>query len=91
MSERSTLLLLQDMEDAITKILTYTENYTLAQYETDSKPKEAVERNFEIIGEAASRVPEAFKLQNQNIEWRLIKDFRNVIIHHYFGINNQII
>src|SRR5438067_10952916 len=91
MSERSILLLLQDIEEAIAKILIYTQGYTLQQYESDSKTKEDVERNFEIIGEAASRIPEEFKLQNTHLEWRIIKDFRNVIIHHYFGIDNQIV
>ncbi|MDB5207568.1 MAG: hypothetical protein JWR72_2643 [Flavisolibacter sp.] len=48
MSERSTLLLLGDIENAIAKILLYTKDYTLADYKNDSKTKEAVERNFEI-------------------------------------------
>jgi uncharacterized protein with HEPN domain len=55
------------------------------------KTKDAVERNFEIIGEAGSRVPEEFKKLHPHIEWRIIKDFRNFIIHEYFGINNNIV
>jgi len=50
-----------------------------------------VERNFEIIGEATSRIPESFKQLHPHIEWRIIKDFRNFIIHEYFGINNLIV
>lgn len=91
MSERNILLLLQDIETAISKILLYTTNYTLENYETDDKTREAVERNFEIIGEAATRLPEPFKVDHPSIEWRIIKDFRNLIIHEYFGINNQIV
>ena len=60
-------------------------------YEADAKTKDAVERNFEIIGEAASRIPEDFKRNNEKVEWRIIKDFRNFIIHEYFGINNSIV
>lgn len=60
-------------------------------YEADSKTKDAVERNFEIIGEASSRIPDSFKGLHPGIEWRIIKDFRNFIIHEYFGINNQIV
>lgn len=91
MSERNTLLLLQDIEAAILKILRYTHGYTFSQYEKDDKTRDAVERNFEIIGEAASRISQPVKDLSHDIEWRIIKDFRNFIIHYYFGINHQII
>ncbi len=64
---------------------------TFEMYESDLRTRYAVERNFEIIGEAASRAPENYKLTNNQIEWRILKDFRNFIIHEYFGINNEIV
>jgi uncharacterized protein with HEPN domain len=91
MSERSALLLLQDIESAILKILRYTDGNTFFEYEADDKTREAVERNFEIIGEATTRLPQSLKDSNPDIEWRIIKDFRNFIIHEYFGINHQIV
>lgn len=91
MSERSIALLLQDMAHAVEKIFTYTRGFTFDDYVADSKTRDAVERNFEIIGEAASRVPEAFKQENAVIEWRIVKDFRNVISHDYFGVNDRIV
>ncbi len=69
----------------------YTRDMTFDNYESDSKTKDAVEQNFEIIGEAASRIPDDFKKVHPSVEWRIIKDFRNFIIHEYFGINNQIV
>lgn len=80
-----------DIKGSINKILEYTAGMSFDAYEIDSKTKDAVERNFEIIGEAASRIPDDFKKQHNNVEWRIIKDFRNFIIHEYFGINNQIV
>jgi uncharacterized protein with HEPN domain len=91
MSERDLPLLLLDIKIAIESILNYTAGYTLETYEQDSKTRHAVERNFEIIGEAASRIPQEYKDLNRDIEWRIIKDFRNFIIHDYFGINNEIV
>jgi uncharacterized protein with HEPN domain len=91
MSERDIVLLLQDIQTAIMSILQYTEGFTLEKYESDLKTRHAVERNFEIIGEATARVPAAYKDLHPNIEWRIIKDFRNFIVHDYFGINNQIV
>lgn len=91
MSERNTKLLLLDIQTSINKILDYTQGMSFEIYDSDAKTKDAVERNFEIIGEAASRVSEEFKTTHSNIEWRIIKDFRNFIIHEYFGIDNLIV
>ena len=89
MSEREISLLLADIKDSITNILEFTKGTTFEMYQSDLKTKHAVERNFEIIGEAASRVPENYKLIYHQIEWRILKDFRNFIIHEYFGINDD--
>ena len=91
MSERVLPLLLEDMAGAINYILEFTRGMSPEDYESDIKTRFAVERNFEIIGEAASRIPQDFKSQHPEIEWRIIKDFRNFIIHDYFGINQNII
>ena len=91
MSERETDLLLQDIQISIESILEYTNGYSYEMYIEDQKTRHAVERNFEIIGEAASRIPITYKEKNPHIEWRIIKDFRNFIIHDYFGINQQIV
>jgi len=80
-----------DIKLSIEKILDYTLGMPFTVYESDSKTSDAVERNFEIIGEAASRISEEYKKLHPEIEWRIIKDFRNFIIHEYFGINNQIV
>jgi uncharacterized protein with HEPN domain len=91
MSERDLLLLLEDINFSINHIFDYTRELSFEQYEQDQKTKDAVERNFMIIGEAVSRIPDDFKSQHEQIEWRIIKDFRNFIIHEYFGINDMIV
>ena len=65
MSERNLSLLLFDIKISIGKILEYTAGMTFDSYEADSRTKDAVERNFEIIGEAASRIPDDFKKLRQ--------------------------
>jgi uncharacterized protein with HEPN domain len=91
MSERETILLLGDIQAAINNIAAFTKNMTFEMYQSDLRTKHAVERNFEIIGEAVSRIPEKFKTLHPQIEWRILKDFRNFIIHEYFGINDEIL
>lgn len=53
----------------------------------DDKTVDAVVRNFEIIGEAARQIPETFKETYPGIPWRDMADFRNVLIHEYFGVD----
>ena len=55
----------------------------------DDKTVDAVVRNFEIIGEASNRIPDDFKTEHPEIEWRRIVGFRNRIIHEYFGIDYE--
>lgn len=44
-----------------------------------------------IIGEAAKQIPENVRNQQPTIEWRKIARFRDIVIHHYFAIDNQIV
>ncbi len=91
MSERSIIFLLQDIADAIHNILGFTKGFDFPQYSSDIKTKHAVQHNFMIIGEAAARIPVSYKNQHTNINWRQVKDFRNVIVHDYFGLDDNIV
>ena len=91
MSKRDPDLLLADIRHSAQKILTYTEGYTSSSFMLDEKTMDAVVRNFEIIGEAANRLPEAFKSQYPFIDWVRIRGFRNRIVHDYFGIDYEIV
>jgi len=87
MSERNNALLIGDILESIKKILEYTIDSTEEKFLTDNKTQDAVSRNFEIIGETSSRLTRNFKNSYSNINWREIKDFRNTLIHDYFGTN----
>lgn len=50
---------------------------------TDRKTVDAVVRNFEVLGEAAKRIPEAVRNRAPDIPWRRIAGFRDVLIHQY--------
>jgi len=87
MSRREPKLLVGDILDSAAKILNYTEGLTFENFTKDSKTVDAVIRNFEIIGEAANRLPEEFKDRYSEIDWHRIRGFRNRIVHDYFGID----
>jgi uncharacterized protein with HEPN domain len=91
MSKRQPGLLIEDITESGNKILAYTQNLTFDQFIADSKTVDAVIRNFEIIGEAAARLPEEFKDKYPDIDWHRIRGFRNRIVHDYFGIDYTIV
>lgn len=91
MSKRDTFLLLDDMLNAAEKINTYTKELSFELFINDDKTIDAVIRNFSIIGEAANRINETYKLKNPNVEWRRIIGLRNRMIHDYFGIDHEIL
>ena len=53
----------------------------------DTMVQDAVIRNFEVIGEAAKRIPEQFRVVHAGIPWRLMAGFRDVLIHDYEGVD----
>ncbi len=91
MSERDTNFLLSDIYESIENIISFTSDMSFEIYCTDTKTKHAVQHNFMMIGEAAARIPDGYKAMNIQINWRQIKDFRNVIVHDYFGIDDSIV
>jgi uncharacterized protein with HEPN domain len=91
MSDREPKLLLQDIIDSAKKIMTYTYNLSFEEFVSDSKTIDAVVRNFEIIGEAANRLPDEIKESDNQINWFKIRGMRNRIVHNYFGIDYKII
>jgi uncharacterized protein with HEPN domain len=91
MSNRDPKLLLADILDAVEKIKKYTSGFIYEDFIEDSKTLDAVIRNFEIIGEAANRLPDEFKGNNLAIDWFRIIGFRNRIVHDYMGVDYKIV
>jgi uncharacterized protein with HEPN domain len=91
MSKRDPKLLIIDILGSIEKIKKYTKDLSYETFANDSKTLDAVIRNFEIIGEAANRLPSEFKDKYPLIDWFRIIGFRNRIVHDYMGIDYQIV
>lgn len=51
----------------------------------------AVERQLEILGEAARRLSEEFRQTHSTIDWRQIIGLRNILIHRYDEIREEVI
>jgi len=91
MSKRTPRLLIEDIITSCQRILDYTSGLTYHDFILDQKTVDAATRNFEIIGEAANLLPENVKDLADNIDWQRIRGFRNRIVHHYFGVDLEIL
>ncbi|RPI36770.1 MAG: DUF86 domain-containing protein [Nitrospiraceae bacterium] len=87
---RNYLLYIEDILTSTSKILKYVGDTSYQNLLQDEMRLEAIVRNFEIIGEAASKVPQDIREKYPLIAWRKISDFRNVLAHEYFGIDYEI-
>ena len=78
---------IQHILDAINEIQDFTNGFTEENFLNNRLVKNATVRQFEIIGEAVNSISIESTEKYQDIPWRLLVDFRNVLIHQYFGVN----
>ena len=57
----------------------------------DTKTQDAVIRNLEILGEAAKNLSDPLRSQYPGIPWKSMAGVRDRLIHHYFGVNLDIV
>ncbi len=88
---RRDLLYLEDIIEACEKIQEYVQGYSYETFLADSKTRDAVARNLQIIGEAARRLSPELKDAHSEVEWNRIAGLRNRIVHEYSGIDWQIV
>ena len=91
MKNNNPLFFLKDINNSANKILKYTENLDYSEFLNSDITKDAVERNFEIIGEAVKNLSDDFKKQYPNIPFKQIAGMRDKLIHDYFGVDYEIV
>lgn len=83
---------LYDMRQASALIAEFTAGLDFDAYVADAKVRSAVERQFEIIGEALGQLakldPEA---ASRISEHRRIIAFRNILVHGYAGVDDMLV
>lgn len=90
-SPRAWRFYLDDMIAFAEKVLAYTHGLDQGTFEASGITYDATLRNLELIGEAATRIPESVRAKLAHIPWRMIIATRNRLIHGYLGIDKDIV
>ncbi len=88
-TQREWQFYLEDMIGFAEKVIAYTRGLDQDGFVASGLKYDATVRNLELIGEAATHIPEEIRQANPQIPWRLIIATRNRLIHGYLGIDND--
>lgn len=82
-------LYIVDMITSIERIKEYTRELDYRKFENNFLVVDAVARNFEIIGEAARKIPKDIQNKYPAVPWEKMYRLRNIVSHEYFRIDHE--
>ena len=91
MPKRDSQLYIQDIIESANAIKLYCESIDFEAFCNDRKTYSATIREYTIIGEAVSQIMDMLEEKTPDYPWRMVKDFRNFIIHEYFGVDTKVV
>lgn len=87
MSDKDDLIFLEHILDSINAVENFSEDISKEDLISNRLIRSAIVRELEVIGEAAKSLSINFKKTYNKIPWKEIIGTRDKMIHHYFGIN----
>jgi len=90
-NKRDTRLYIDDILDASNAIESFIDSMSFEEFIHDRKTYSATLREYTVLGEAIGKILDILEEKYPDYPWRMVKDFRNFIVHEYFGVNPQIV
>ena len=88
---KNDLPFIEHILDSISAIEKFSKNMKKEKLISDRLKQSAIVREIEIIGEAVKNISEGLKNKHREIEWKEIAGTRDKMIHHYFGVDLNIV
>jgi uncharacterized protein with HEPN domain len=77
--------------ESLELIESYIEGRNKEEFLTSVGLQDMILRRLEIIGEAVKNLPRDFCEIHPGIPWKKLAGLRDVLIHHYFGIDTELV
>jgi uncharacterized protein with HEPN domain len=90
-TDREWRFYIEDMISFCERVQSFTQGIGREDFVTEPMRYDATVRNIELIGEAATHVPESIRQAAEDIPWRMVIATRNQLIHGYAGIDDDIL
>ena len=91
MSRHDPLVSVHHMLDHAREAMEMVRGRSRPELDTDRMLSLALVRLMEVVGEAATRIPEEFRSRYPEVPWRDVADLRNRLIHGYDVVNLDIL
>jgi len=83
---------LYDIAEAAEQIAAFTAGKTFADYEGDAMLRSAVERQFEIVGEALGQLARLHEaIAARMTDYRRVIALRNILVHGYAQVDDRLV
>jgi uncharacterized protein with HEPN domain len=77
--------------DSITAIETFIQGVNKEKFLKERMIRGAVVREIEVMGEAAKNISRETRKKYPDIPWKKMTGMRDKLIHHYFGLDFNVI
>ncbi len=82
---------LKHILDEVNYLINTSSNILEDDFAKNETLQRAFARSLEIIGEATKNLPEEYKKGNNEVDWKSVAGMRDKLIHHYFGVDYEIV
>lgn len=91
MSERDDLVFIKHILESIEAIEEFSAGISKEEIASNRMRQSAIVRELEVIGEAVKNISEKLKNKHPGIKWKAIAGTRDKMIHHYFGVDLNVV